>query len=105
MLYVCVKGVMDVVLSVCIVMRSAVGACVWELCVFLLADVVCLCLVCSSQCCILHGLQFVNAGRGCTRRPYERSILKSRSHDCLIGSHECLLSFTSSCRCECFYHL
>ena len=30
MLYVCVRGVMDVVLSVCIVMRGAVGACVWE---------------------------------------------------------------------------
>ena len=24
----------------------------------------------SSQCCILHDLQFVNAGRGCKRRPY-----------------------------------
>ena len=30
MLYVCVRGVMDVVLSDCIVMRGAVGACVWE---------------------------------------------------------------------------
>ena len=27
---VCVKGVMDVVFSVCIVMRGAVGAHVWE---------------------------------------------------------------------------
>ena len=26
----------------------------------------------SSQCCILHDLQFVNAGRGCKRRPYGR---------------------------------
>ena len=24
----------------------------------------------SSQCCVLHGLQFVNAGRGCKRRLY-----------------------------------
>ena len=30
MLYVCIRGVMDVVFSVCIVMRGAVGACVWE---------------------------------------------------------------------------
>ena len=28
--YVCVRGVMDVVFFVCIVMRGAVGACVWE---------------------------------------------------------------------------
>ena len=28
-----------------------------------------LCASCgSSQCCVLHDLQFVNAGRGCTRR-------------------------------------
>ena len=65
-----------------------------------------LCASCgSSQCCILHDLQFVNAGRGCKRRPYTRGILQSRSHDCLIGSHECLLLFTPSCCCECFYHL
>ena len=36
----------------------------------------------SSQCCILHELQFVNGG-GCKRRPYGRDILQSRSHDCL----------------------
>ena len=30
-----------------------------------------LCASCgSSQCCVLHDLQFVNAGRGCDRRPY-----------------------------------
>ena len=29
-----------------------------------------LCASCgSSQCCVLHDLQFVNAGRGCNRRP------------------------------------
>ena len=33
----------------------------------------------SSQRCILHDLQFVNAGRGCKRRPYGRDILQSRS--------------------------
>ena len=47
-----------------------------------------LCASCgSSQCCIRHDLQFVDAGRGCKRRPYGRGILQSRSHDCLIGSH------------------
>ena len=29
----------------------------------------------SSQCCVLYDLQFVNAGRGCNRRPYRRGIL------------------------------
>ena len=50
-----------------------------------------LCLSCGCcQCWILHDLQFVNAGRGCKRRPYGRRILQSWSHDCLITSHECL---------------
>ena len=30
MLCVCVRGVMDVVFSVCVETRGAVGACVWE---------------------------------------------------------------------------
>ena len=30
LLYVCVRGVMDVVFSVCIVTRGAVCVCVWE---------------------------------------------------------------------------
>ena len=42
MLYVCVRGVMDVVFSVYIVTRRAVSA---RVCVFRHADVVCLCLV------------------------------------------------------------
>ena len=46
MLCVCVEDVMDVVFSVCIVRRGAVGARVWGVCVFRHADVVCLCLVC-----------------------------------------------------------
>ena len=46
MLCVCVGDVMDVVFSVCIVRRGAVGARVWEVLVFCHADVVCLCLVC-----------------------------------------------------------
>ena len=61
---------------------------------------VCVLGVSSSQCCIQYDLQFGNAGR-----PYGRGILQSRSHDCLIGSHECLLMFTPSCCGECFYHL
>ena len=63
-----------------------------------------LCASCgSSQRRILHDLQFVNAVRGCKRRPYGKGLLQSRSHDCLIGSHECLLLFTPSYCCECFY--
>ena len=65
-----------------------------------------LCASCgSSQCCVLHDLQFVNAGRGCQRRPYGRGILQSWSHNCLVGSHECLLLFTTSCCSKCFYDL
>ena len=30
MLYVCIRGLMDVVFSICIVTRGAVGAHVWE---------------------------------------------------------------------------
>ena len=59
-----------------------------------------LCASCdSSQCCILYAcslLMLVEDGRG---------ILQSRSHDCLIGSLECVRLFTPSCCCECFYHL
>ena len=67
-----------------------------------------LCASCgSSQCCIIHDLQFVfvNAGLGCKSRPYGGGILQNRSYDCLIGSHEFLLLFTTSCCCESFYHL
>ena len=43
-----------------------------------------LCASCgSSQCCVLHDLQFVNAGRGCNRRPYRRGILQSA---CMSGT-------------------
>ena len=47
----------------------------------------------SFQCCILHDLQFVNVGRGCKRQPYGKDIFQSLCHDCLVGSHECLLLF------------
>ena len=44
-----------VVFSVCIVTRGAVGARVWEVCVFRHAYVVCLCLVCILwQFSMLH---------------------------------------------------
>ena len=35
----------------------------------------------SSQCCILHDLQFINACLGCNRRPYGRDRLQIRSHN------------------------
>ena len=57
MLCVCVVDVMDVVFSVCIVMRVAVGARVWE--VFRHADVVCLCF-------FLHLVAVLNAAVGMT---------------------------------------
>ena len=107
MLCVCVGDVMDVVFSVCIVRRGAVGFVYGELECFVMQMYVCvLCASCgSSQCCVLHDLQFVNAGRGCNRRPYRTCILQSRSHNCFIGSHECLLLLTSSCCSECSYDL
>ena len=46
MLYICVRGVMDAVFSVCIVTGGAVGDRVCEVWVFCHSDVVCLCLVC-----------------------------------------------------------
>ena len=106
--YVCVRGVMDVLFSVGIVTRGAGGARLWEVYVFRHADgyVCVLCASCGSfQFCVLHDFQFVNAGRGYKRRPYRRGILQRWSHDCLIGSHECLIRFTPSCWCECFYHV
>ena len=99
---VCVGDVMDV-LSVCIVRRGAVGVRVWE-CECFVMQILYVCVLCascgSSQCCVLHDLQFVNAGRGYKRRPYGKGILQSRSHNCFVGSHEC-----QSCYSECFYDM
>ena len=53
----------------------------------------------------LHDLQFVNAGRGCKRRPYGSGILQRRYHNFFVGSHEFLILFTPSCCSECFYDL
>ena len=70
----------------------------------------CMFVSCVHPVAVLDGvfcmdLQFVNAGRGCKRRTYGRGILQSWSHNCLVGSHECLLLFTPSCFSECFYDL
>ena len=55
MLCVCVRGVMDVVFSVFIVMRGAVDDRVWEVWVFRHVYGVCLCLVCILwQFSMLH---------------------------------------------------
>ena len=99
---------MDVVFSVCIVKRGAIGARAWK-CECFVMQMVYFCVLCAScgsyQCCVLHDLQLVNAGRGCKRRPYGRTILQSRSHNWFVGNHECILMFTPSCFSECFYDL
>ena len=45
-------------------------------CECFIMQMVYVCVLCAScgslQCCALHGLQFVNAGRGCKRRSYGR---------------------------------
>ena len=43
MLYVYVRGAMDIVFYVCIVMRGAVGSCVWEVECFVM-HILCVCL-------------------------------------------------------------
>ena len=79
-------------------------SCMGSVSVFFHADVWVLCASCGSPlCCVLHALQIVNAGRGCKRRLYDhRDIHQSLSHDCIVGNHECLLLFTTSCCGECF---
>ena len=77
MLCVCEEDVMDVVFSVCIVRRG--GVLVYGECECFVMHMLYVCVLCAScgsfQCCILHDLQFVNAGRGCNMRPYRRGIL------------------------------
>ena len=78
MLCVCVRGVLDVVFSVCILRRGAVGAVYGKYECFVM-QMLYVCALCassgSSHCCVLHDLQFVNTGRGCQRRPYGSGIL------------------------------
>ena len=79
MMYVCIRDVMDVVFFVCIVTRGAVGVLVYGKYECFAMQMLYVCVMCascgSSQCFTLHDLQFVNAGRGCKRRPYGRGIL------------------------------
>ena len=102
MLYVCVRNVMDVVFYVCIVWHGVVCACVGSVSVS------------SCRCCMfvpcVHPVAVFNAAFCMTcslliRVEDARGILQSRSHDCLLGSHEYLLLFTPSCCGECFYYL
>ena len=67
----------------------------------------CMFVSCVHPVAVLNAafLQFVNAGRGWQRRLYGRGILQSWYHNCLVGSHDCLLLFTPSCCSECFYDL
>ena len=104
MLCVFVGDVMNVVFSVCVVRRGAVGARVWGS-VSVSSCRCCMFVSCVHPVAVLHDLQFVNADRGCNRRPYRRRILQSRSDNCFIGSHECLFLFTPCCCSECFYDL
>ena len=63
-----------------------------------------LCASCgSSQCCVMHDFQFVNAGRGCNMRSYGRGILQTRSHNCFEGSNERPVLFSTSCCSKCFF--
>ena len=60
---------MDVVFPVCMVRRGAVGTRVWVLnCECFVMQMLYACVLCiscgSSQCCVLHDLQYGNAGRG-----------------------------------------
>ena len=71
----------------------------------------CMCVSCvhpmavlnAAFCMISSLLMLVMDARG--DHIEDRCILQSRSHDCLIGSHECLLLFTPSCCGVCFYDL
>ena len=64
---------------------SSCGCCTLVSCVHSVAVLnVAFCMTCSL-------LMLVEVARG---------ILQSQSHDCLIGSHECLLLFIPSCCCE-----
>ena len=75
----------------CLYCRACSSARVGK-CECFVMQMVYVCVLCVSggsfQCCVLHGMQLVNTGRRCKRRPYVRGILQSRSHDCLVGSHE-----------------
>ena len=102
----CVRGVMNVVFSVCIVTRgfcrcscmgsisvSSCRCCMFEFCVHHVA-------VLNAVFCMTCSLLMLVEDEW---RSHGRGIIQSRSHDCLVGSHKCLFLFTPSC--ECFYYL
>ena len=68
-----------------------------------ISSCICCMFVSSVHPAAVLNAAFLNAGRGCKRRPNGRGILQSHSHDCLVGSHECLLLLTPSCYDECFF--
>ena len=92
--YVCIWDVIDVVFSVLIV-RHGAGAAHFMGSVSVL---LCRCCMFVSVSCV-HPLAVINATFCITCRLLMlvedgRCILQTRSHDCLIGSHECLLMFS-----------
>ena len=84
--YVCASDVMDVVFSVCIVKQGA-EVLVYGKCECFVMQLLYVCVCCascdSSQCCMTCSLLMLVED--------ERGILQSRSHDCLVGSHESFL--------------
>ena len=68
-----------------------------------------LCASCgSSQCCILHDLQFVKTGRGCKKQPYGCRVWSEQSASFLSGFSVRLFRFvqaTTLCRYGCMYFL
>ena len=70
----------------------------------------CMCVSCVHPVAVLNAafcmtcslLMLVEDVRG---DHMEETYSRAGSHDCCIGRHECLLLFTPSCCCECFYHL
>ena len=71
-----------------------------------------LCASCgSSQCCVLHDMQFVKAGRGCNRRPYIRYSVGSGVNRMQVGLSRfskrlfCFVPAKTVCRYGCMYFL
>ena len=100
MLYVSVRGVMDVVFFVCIVTCGAVGARVWGS--VSVSSCRCMFVSCVHSVAVLNAAFYMTCSllillEDARGDHMGRGILQSRSHDCLIGSYECLLLFTPSC--------
>ena len=55
-----------------------------------------LCVSCGcSQCCVLHDLQFANAGRGCNRRPYRRDTTSTHYKTADTDIQHCIQYITN----------